>query len=107
FKLRGSFGQSGNDRIDDYQYLATYGIGRALHNTNYGYADMYVFNRDYQVASLSELRIPSPTVTWEVAQQSNIGVDISILDGKLAVSADYFYNFRNNILEYRNASIPT
>ena len=25
FKIRGSWGQTGNDRIDEYQYLTTYG----------------------------------------------------------------------------------
>jgi len=96
FKLRGSWGKLGNDRITPYQYLSSYGFG-----TN------YVFNESVEKKTLPELRIANPSVTWEVANQSNIGVEGEMLGGALRFSADYFYNFRNNILWYRNASVPT
>jgi TonB-linked SusC/RagA family outer membrane protein len=96
FKIRASWGQTGNDRITEYQYLSSMGFG----NT-------YIFNDDVQAKTLSELRIANPNVTWEVANQTNIGFDGELLDGKLKVSADYFYNLRSNILAFRNASVPT
>ena len=52
------------------------------------------------------MRIPNPNVTWEVANQSNIGFDAEMLKGRLNFSAEYFYNLRTNILTYRNASVP-
>jgi len=55
---------------------------------------------------LNELRIPNSNVTWEVANQSNIGFDGSLFDNKFSFSGDYFYNKRTNILWYRNASVP-
>ena len=96
FKLRGSWGQTGNDRISAYQYLGSYGFG----------SSPYVFNGDLQVKPLSELRIANPNVTWEVANQSNIGFDGQIFGDKLQFSAEYFYNLRDKILAYRNASVP-
>jgi len=95
FKIRGSWGKTGNDRIDPYQYLTTY-----------GYNGSYVFNQNVLQQTLSALRIPNVGVTWEVANQSNIGFDAQLLNNKLTISADYFYNLRTNILAYRNASVP-
>ncbi len=96
FKIRGSWGQTGNDRIAEYQYLTTYGFtgGRT-----------YVFGgADNKL--LIETKIPNPDVTWEVANQANIGFDATLLNNKLVVTADYFNNLRTQILITRNASIP-
>ncbi len=94
FKFRASWGQTGNDRIDEYQYLSSYGFG----DLNYVFGD--------EEKTLTELRIPNSNVTWEVANQFNIGFDGMLLNNKLSLSADYFYNFRSNILWERNASVP-
>jgi TonB-linked SusC/RagA family outer membrane protein len=99
FKLRGSWGQTGNDRIEAYQYLASYGYNSTT-------AGVYTFNNSVEKKILNELRIPNTNVTWEVANQSNIGVDGQLLDGKLKFSAEYFYNIRTSILWQRNASVP-
>ncbi len=96
-KIRGSWGQTGNDRIAPYQYLP-----------GYAYASQpYIFNVDQGNLALNETRIPNEDVTWEVANQSNIGFDGQLLNGKIFFSADYFYNLRTNILAYKNASVPT
>ena len=96
FKVRGSWGQTGNDRIDPYQFLSSYGFTTLP----------YVFDGDALVKALTELRIANPNVTWEVANQSNIGFDTETLNGKLSFSAEYFYNLRTSILWFRNASVP-
>ena len=97
FKLRGSWGQTGNDRIDEYQYLATYA---------------YLDNRTYVFGStdaklLNEKKVPNPNVTWEIANQANIGFDALTLNNKLSISFDYFNNLRTQILIKQNASIPS
>lgn len=97
FKLRGSWGQTGNDRIADYQYLTTYG---------YQSGKTYVYN-GVDNKLLLETKIPNPNVTWEVANEANIGFDALLLDNKFSVSFDYFNNLRTQILIQRNASIPS
>lgn len=99
-KIRGSWGQTGNDRIADYQFLSSYGFLT-------GTSDIYVFNENVEQKVLNELRIPNPRVTWEVANQSNIGLDAKFLDNKLSLTAEYFYNIRTNILWNRSASVPS
>ena len=99
FKLRGSWGQTGNDRISPYQFLSSYAFLT-------GTSDVYVFNQSTQNKVLQESRIPNPNVTWEVGNQSNFGFDGQTLKGKLNFTFEYFYNLRTNILWNRNASIP-
>lgn len=98
-KLRASWGQTGNDRIDAYQFLASYGFMTASN-------EIYVFNQNVQNKILEEKRIPNANVTWEVANQTNIGFDGQILNGKLSFTLEYYYNLRTNILWNRNASVP-
>ena len=100
FKVRGSWGQTGNDRIDPYQYLASFGFLTAAR-------EVYTFNYNAEKKVLNELRIPNSGVTWEVANQSNIGFEGQMLNGKISFEADYFYNVRDNILWTRNASVPS
>ena len=99
-KLRASWGQTGNDRISAYQYLASYGYLSAT-------SDVYVFNGDKETKMLTELRVPNPNVTWEVANQTDLGLEAKFFDSRLALSFDYFYNLRTNILWNRNASVPS
>lgn len=96
-KLRASWGKTGNDLITPYQYLASYSLSNRT----------YVFNTTVEAKLLSELRIPNPNVTWEVAQQTNIGFDGHMLNNKFFFSFDYFRNLRSNILIQRNASVPS
>lgn len=98
FKIRASYGKTGNDLIDPYQYLASYNIGSLNAVVNGGI--------DRQ-ATLFENVIPNPNATWESATQKNIGVDLRFFEGNLSLTADVFSNVRTNILAQRNASIPT
>lgn len=94
-RLRASYGQTGNDRIDEWQYLATYGFGSG-----------YVFGVDNEVTSLYPTRIPNEDVTWEVANQYNVALEGTVLNERVSFELDAFYYMRNNILWWRSASIP-
>jgi TonB-linked SusC/RagA family outer membrane protein len=99
-KIRGSWGQMGNDQVtfggvlQEYAYLATYGLDRT-----------YIIG-DALFKTLYERRVPNPTITWEVANNANIGLEGAVLNSKLTFEFEYFYNKRTKILIARNASIP-
>ncbi|WP_170852562.1 SusC/RagA family TonB-linked outer membrane protein [Sphingobacterium wenxiniae] len=99
FKFRASWGKTGNDRIDPYQFLPSYAYGTGVSN-------IYIFNETELAKILAESSIANPAVTWEVAKQTNVGVDMQFLNNKISLSAEYFYNHRTDILWRRNASIP-
>ncbi|HEV8303938.1 MAG TPA: TonB-dependent receptor [Gemmatimonadales bacterium] len=94
-KLRASWGKTGNDRIEEWQYLATYGFGGG-----------YVFGGDREVKSIFPTRTPNPAVTWEVATQRDLGLEGILFDNRLSFVFDVFKEQRNNILLRRNASVP-
>lgn len=96
-KLRGSWGQLGNDRIAPYQF-----------GNNFGFGDGYIFNYNTLVTTITPNRYPvaNPNVTWEVANNSNIGIEGTVLSGKVNFEFDYFNNIRSQMLISRNASIP-
>lgn len=96
-KLRASWGQTGNDRIEEFQYLSSFGF---VDNS------WYVYNVSDVYKMLQELRVPNPEVTWEVANQTNLGFDIQLLNHKLSIEFDYFNNLRSNILHIRNQAVP-
>ncbi len=105
-KLRASWGQLGNDQVyfngslREYDYLPTYAYGDVV-NSSWGYV------MGGQVAqTLYENGVPNTTLTWEVANNSDIGLEGSALNGKIFFEFDVFQNKRSNILWRKSASIP-
>ncbi len=102
-KLRASWGQTGNDRIyydgslQEYKFLTLYGFR----------SQQYVFGVSNNNKLLYEQAVPNPNVTWEVANQFNIGFNSTFLNHRMSLEADYFRNLRTDILWRRNASVPT
>lgn len=105
-KIRGSWGQTGNDRVDPYQYLTAYAYktGRII-DWEPELITSVIFNGESNKV-LAEQDIPNTQITWEVANQSNIGFDMQALGGKLYFESDYFYNLRTKILIERSESVP-
>jgi TonB-linked SusC/RagA family outer membrane protein len=104
FKIRGSWGQTGNDRIyydgslQEYKFLTLYSF---VNNRS------YVFDVGTDNKLLYEQAVPNPNVTWEVANQFNIGFNTAFLNNQMSFEADFFRNLRTNILWRRNASVPS
>ncbi|WP_339697786.1 TonB-dependent receptor [Algoriphagus aquimarinus] len=100
FKIRGSWGQLGNDQITlgggsllEYQFLSTYGFSSYI-------------TGGAETKTLYETRVPNKAITWEIANNSNLGFEGQFLQGKIFFEFDMFYNKRTNILWQRNASVP-
>lgn len=104
-KLRGSWGQMGNDRMDPNGILRNDEFQFA---NNFGFGGDYIFDYSNVVKTLdpSQFPVANPNITWEVANNSNIGLEGTLLEGKLSFEVDYFRNIRSNMLIARNASIP-
>ncbi|SHM35940.1 TonB-linked outer membrane protein, SusC/RagA family [Chitinophaga jiangningensis] len=95
FKIRGSWGQMGNDNVPPFQYLTTYGFA----------GGGVMFGSDLN-KSIYQIRTPNPYITWEVANNYNIGLETKLFKDKLSIEGEYFYSKRSNILIPRNAAIP-
>ncbi|AUD01726.1 SusC/RagA family TonB-linked outer membrane protein [Spirosoma pollinicola] len=105
-KLRASWGQLGNDQVyfnntlREYDYLPTYAYGDAA-NSAFGYVTGGQVSQ-----TLYENGVPNTKLTWEVANNSDIGLEGSLFNGKVFFEFDVFQNKRSNILWRQSASIP-
>lgn len=89
-KLRGGWGQTGNQSgIGDYAYLQLYNITRQ---------NWWEEGKANAMVTLSPSNMPNRDLTWETTTQTNIGIDLSILNNRLQFTADAYYKHTTNLL---------
>jgi TonB-linked SusC/RagA family outer membrane protein len=86
-KFRGSYGKVGNQgSIGAFQYQALYSTGLpAASSGNLGYP----FNKLYQTG-IAQSQPANDKLRWETDYQTDIGMDISFLNGDLNFTIDWF-----------------
>ncbi|GHE45200.1 SusC/RagA family TonB-linked outer membrane protein [Sphingobacterium griseoflavum] len=85
-KLRASWGQLGNQNIGNYPYQNVLNLG-------YGYPIGDVFSPGARLVNLA-----NADITWETTTVTDIGVDLTLLNGKLDFVVDYFDKYTDDIL---------
>lgn len=83
-KLRASFGKSGNNNIGNYSHLSNVSLGR------------YVFNDN--IVSAASVSLFNPDLGWEESEQIDLGVDLTILEGRIGFTADMYRRKSVNML---------
>lgn len=81
-KLRVGYGAVGNQNIDDYAYLNLFNPNIQKGVTTY----------------VATERIGTENITWESQQQYNLGLDVSVWNNRLSLSADFFTIQNDNLL---------
>jgi TonB-linked SusC/RagA family outer membrane protein len=87
-KLRGSWGITGNQGIDAYATIAKIG---AMSNS---------FGLPSFVPGSIVVGADNPDLKWETTTQTNIGIDVSALKGRINLSADYYIKNTSDLLHY-------
>lgn len=96
-KLRASYGLVGNHL----------GATRYLHRQAYYKSGGYGFgNPNGSVLGVYEGTLENPEATWEKSYKTNVGLDLSMLNNSLTLSADYFHENRENILVQQGNVVP-
>ena len=97
-KIRASYGEVGNDRLGGsrrYYYLPnTYNLnqgGYYLGNSNGSSQNTYFYGA-------TEGNLGNPSITWERAKKTDIGVETKFFNNRLSIDFDWFYENRSNIL---------
>lgn len=88
-KLRATMGQTGNDGIGDFASLGLYGAGY-----NYGGG-----------SGTSPIQLPNPDLKWETTTQTGLGIDLSMVNNRINLNFDLYYNHTKDLLLER--PIPT
>ncbi len=86
FKIRGSWGQLGNQQINAYPYQATYSV-----NETYSFGGQVFLG-------VAQNEIANPDIEWETTTTWNIGADMSFANGRINIAADYFNRETDGIL---------
>ncbi|HEY4147388.1 MAG TPA: TonB-dependent receptor [Chitinophagaceae bacterium] len=86
-KIRLSIGQTGNERIGDYDAQSRYDFGTYFYNTVSGIAEGTSFG--------------NPHLKWESTTQSDVGTDLYFFNNRLTVVVDYYIKTTSNLLYSR------
>jgi TonB-linked SusC/RagA family outer membrane protein len=81
-KVRASFGLTGNDGIPDFASLGLYGGG-----FNYG-----------GNSGIAPTQLPNPDLKWETTAQTGFGLDIAVIDSRISLNADVYFNKTRDLL---------
>jgi TonB-linked SusC/RagA family outer membrane protein len=104
FKVRASWGRTGNDLIRPFQYLALY----ATPGDHPNYVMQVGANGELQhISTLQQSVAASEDVTWEKGDQLDIGFDAELIRNKLSITFDWFRNKRTDILTPLQGGLPS
>ncbi len=92
-KLRGSYGELGNDRVDPYQYMQAFQFGWN-----------YVFGTT-DAPGIYSSALPNPDITWEVSKKLDFGLEATLWNRLLGAELTIFNEKRSDILLQRNLSV--
>lgn len=81
FKLRGSWGALGNERIGNYPYQSIMNFSNALF-----VEDGNIVSRITAAQQSYNIR----NITWETTESWNLGFDVRFLQNRLSLTADYY-----------------
>ena len=91
-KLRFGWGQNGNQDVPAYATIESY-YSNTTHSN-------YAINGDQTSVSTgySQTRNGNPDLKWETSTQTNIGVDLGLIDNRFTITADYFIKKTEDLL---------
>lgn len=89
-KLRGSWGQLGNQNISNYAFAS--------------YLNIDTYTLSGQIVNTAALNnMANPNISWETTAMSDVGIDMTLFS-QLSITADYYVRKTRDILE--QLSIP-
>lgn len=97
-KLRGSYGEIGNEAVGDYMFEQL--ISQRLNDKDSGYI-YWIENNNANANRLTMYNMPdlvSSSLTWERIRTLNVGLDLGFLDNELTVGFDWFQRENRDML---------
>ena len=88
-KLRGSWGQMGNQDIDLYSFYPRIVLGGGNRD--------YVFG-DELIPGAAKVALANQEISWESTTMTDVGIDAAFLDGRLTFTGDVYRKDTNDIL---------
>lgn len=79
-KLRGSWGQNGNEEIGDFKYTSTISTGNIY----------YFGSAKTQYNGAQPSVIANPNLKWETSEQLDLGLDVNLFKNKVNLTLEYY-----------------
>jgi len=92
-KIRASWGKTGNQGIDPYQSLARLYSEPGDWGPDYPYNGTVPTNTGFAIGGLA-----NPNLKWETTTQTNIGLDLSMFNGRLTSTIDVYKKVTDDLL---------
>jgi TonB-linked SusC/RagA family outer membrane protein len=86
FKIRTTYGQTGNQAIQPYATLSEFALGSSIFTDSQFYTSTFPAN------------IANQELTWSTTTQTNFGFDLSMFNGRFAITADYYKKESKDLL---------
>jgi len=102
-KIRASYGATGDDEGTAFQYVDGFNYPTINPNDNTVWG--YFFNGKFVNGAAARPPI-NPDLTWFTSTMKNLGVDFSLLSGKLDGTFDIFRRDRKGLLAKRDVTLP-
>ncbi|MGQ7944369.1 SusC/RagA family TonB-linked outer membrane protein [Flavobacterium sp. WC2509] len=87
-KFRASYGETGNNRVGDFDYLTKF---------NSPYDKGYVFNNEY-VDGIVTSNLGNENLKWETTAQTNFGIDLGFFNQRITFVADVYKKETKDLL---------
>jgi TonB-linked SusC/RagA family outer membrane protein len=87
-KIRASWGQLGNQEIGDYPFVTP-----ITQSNGYPFGTPSTANKSFTIE-----KIGNSDIKWESSTQANLGVDISLFEGRISTTLEYFVKKTSDIL---------
>ena len=85
-KLRLGYGTAGNDNIDNNMYATSYGSGH------------YGINGKDNITYVPGTTLGNKDLKWETTETFNVGLDVTVLNGRVNLGVDWYNNTSKNLL---------
>ncbi len=103
FKLRFTHGTLGNDNILNTRFFYLSEVN--LNNGGTGYSfGLPAEDGGRSVNGVLVNRYANPDIHWEISKQTNLGIDLSFLNGAFTFTGDFYRQMRDNIVQARSLS---
>ncbi|TYA74765.1 SusC/RagA family TonB-linked outer membrane protein [Seonamhaeicola marinus] len=93
-KIKGSWGITGNDRVNPFQFLSGFNFGG-------GYVVGGVLQQGIRPSVVA-----NPDITWEEATSTDFGFEASLFDNLFSLEVNYYEKTTENILRPPSALVP-
>lgn len=84
-KIRASYGVSGNNQIGNYTHIGLLSARRYI-------------NESGLIPGLVPSSLANDDLTWEISKQTNFGIDMSLFQDRINLTADVYRDLKTNLL---------